>query len=139
MFKHVLVPVDFAASNRHALEIAVAIARPGQGKVTLLHVIELIKDTSFEEFSDFYGKLMKRAQTEMDGLLAPFGDGDVEISGEIVYGHRVREILDFARGHAIDLIVLDSHKVNPTDPTQGWGTISYKVGILSQCPVMLVK
>jgi hypothetical protein len=63
----------------------------------------------------------------------------VNIKSEIIYGRRVREILNFAQEHEVDLIIPNSHRINPTDPTQGWDTISYKVGILSQCPVMLVK
>jgi universal stress protein A len=38
-----------------------------------------------------------------------------------------------------DLIVLPSHRVNPSMVGRDWGTISYKVGILAQCPVLLVK
>jgi hypothetical protein len=36
-------------------------------------------------------------------------------------------------------IVMNSHQVDPDDPATGWGTISYKVGILAACPIMLVK
>ena len=36
-------------------------------------------------------------------------------------------------------IVLASHRVNPSKVNRDWGTISYKVGLLAQCPVLLVK
>ena len=39
----------------------------------------------------------------------------------------------------IILIILGSQKIDPARPGQGWGTTSYKVGILCRCPVMLVK
>jgi len=39
----------------------------------------------------------------------------------------------------VDLIVLTSHKIDLAHPAEGWGTTSYKVGILCQCPVLLVK
>lgn len=38
----------------------------------------------------------------------------------------------------VDLLVMGSHKVKPR-PGQGWGTTSYEVGILCQCPILLVK
>jgi hypothetical protein len=34
---------------------------------------------------------------------------------------------------------MGSHKVNPKRRGMGWGTTSYKVGILCRCPILLVK
>ena len=39
----------------------------------------------------------------------------------------------------IDLIVLKSHRIDRQNFSTGWGTVSYKVGILAQYPVFLVK
>jgi universal stress protein A len=44
-----------------------------------------------------------------------------------------------AKARRADLIVLASHPVNPAMLGRDWGTISYKVGILAQCAVLLVK
>jgi hypothetical protein len=38
----------------------------------------------------------------------------------------------------VDRIVLSSHRIDLQNPSAGWGTVSYKVGILSQCAVLLV-
>ncbi len=57
----------------------------------------------------------------------------------ILYGRRVYEILNFAVAQGVDLIIMSSHKLDPENVTEGWGTISFKVGVLSHCPVMLVK
>ena len=38
-----------------------------------------------------------------------------------------------------DLIVLASHTIDLNNPATGWGTLSYQICILSQCPVLLVK
>jgi universal stress protein A len=62
-----------------------------------------------------------------------------EVVEEIVYGDRPEEIVKFAAAHKIDLIVLASHRINPSAVGRDWGTISYKVGLLAQCPVLLVK
>ena len=58
---------------------------------------------------------------------------------QVLFGRRVYEILTFAANHDVDLIILSSHKLDPENATEGWGTISFKVGVLSHCPVMLVK
>ena len=47
--------------------------------------------------------------------------------------------MKFAVADSVDLIVLASHRVNPSMVNRDWGTISYKGGILAQCPVLLVK
>ena len=47
--------------------------------------------------------------------------------------------MKFATANDVDLIVLASHRVNPSIVNRDWGTISYKVGILAQCHVLLVK
>ena len=139
MFKNILVPVDLTKKNKQALDIAVKIALHDKSKVYLLHVVETIASTSFSEFEDFYRNLEKRAKKYIDKLITPYKKNKLTIEGKITFGHRVVEILSFSGKNKIDLIVMNSHKVNPKEPTEHWGTISHKVGILSQCPVMLVK
>ena len=139
MFEHILVPTDFTDESSHALNIALNIVSRDGGKVSLLHVIETIAHSDFEEFQGFYKALEKRAWGAMNTLVAPYHDSTVPLVPSIEYGGRVERILGFASDHHIDLIVMHSHKIRPEDPIHGWGTISYKVGVLSQCPVMLVK
>jgi len=139
MFKHILVPTDLTDSTFEALNIAVKMALHEQSQVTLLHIIETIADAQFEEFEDFYLKLKRRAQKKMELMLDRYQQELLSINREITYGKRVNEIVKFADQNAIDLIVLTSHRIEVTESSKGWGTISYKVGILSPCPVMLVK
>jgi len=139
MFKKILVPVDLTKKNKKALDIAVQIARQNKSKVYLLHVIETIAYTSFSEFESFYRKLEIHAQRYIDKLTTPYKRKKLFIEGKIAFGNRVGEILRFANENKIELIVLNSHKINFQESLENWGTISYKVGILSQCPVMLVK
>jgi hypothetical protein len=37
------------------------------------------------------------------------------------------------------ILVMSSHKLPLRRSGESWGTASYKVGILSRCPVLLVK
>lgn len=138
MFKHILVPTDLTDRSLKALEIAVKMALHDGCPITLLHVIETIEGTE-EEFSEFYNKLGRAAEKKMNKIIGEAGSDRLSIAREIIYGKRVREIIRFAGEREIDLIVLSSHRVDADNMAQGWGTISYKVGILSQCPVLLVK
>lgn len=139
MFKHIMVPTDLTERSLTALDVAVKMAIHDSSLVTLLHVVETIEDEGSEDFTNFYGKLGKRAAKLMDKIIGGYQNERISITPEITYGKRVREIVRYARDKQIDLIILSSHKVDAIDSVQGWGTISYKVGILAHCPVMLVK
>ncbi len=139
MFEHILVPLDFSERNKQALDIAVKLAQVGHGRVCLLHVIKQIAGSSFDEFADFYEKLEGEAQEKMEALIAHLQNIDVPITMQILVGHRVQEIVNVAAEQQVDLIIMNSHKVDLQNPDEGWGTISYKVGVLAQCPILLVK
>jgi len=139
MFKTILVPVDRSQRAREAVDKAVHLAKVGQGSVTLLHVIEVIKDTTYDEFRDFYDSLVGPAHAEMEALLEPHRASDVTLDAEVVFGLRVQEILRMAEERDYDLIVLQSHHIDVDEPGKGWGTISHRVGLLATCPVLLVK
>ncbi len=138
MFEHILIPVDLHDRNQAAVDVGLHMAGQNHGHVTLLHVIELISDATFDEFEDFYLRLEEQALGKMTTLLGDSADAD-HVSQVVVYGDRVREIINYATENDISLIILNSHRINLEDMTVGWGTISHKVGILAQCPVMLVK
>ncbi len=139
MFSQILVPTDFSKKHIHPIEIATNLATKYKGVVHLLHVVEIIADTTFTEYEDFYNKLEKKAQRQMNNLIALYESKPVHIIPHITYGNRVHEILKFSRDHDIGLIIMNSHKVELKNPIQSWGTISYKVALLSESPVMLVK
>jgi len=139
MFKHILVPSDFTEKSVNALDIAAKMAPYNLSRITLLHVIEIIEDTEYEEFSGFYDKLKKRAQKKMVRMADSYADEKLAIDTVIAYGKRSIEIVKFANEKSVDLIVLSSHKIDMENIGQGWGTISYKVAILANCPVMMVK
>jgi nucleotide-binding universal stress UspA family protein len=139
MFRQILVPTDFSKKHIRALEIAASLATKYESVIHLLHVVEIISDTTFAEYEDFYSKLEKRAQKLMSALIASYQGKGVQIIPFIVYGNRVQEILKFIKANKIDLIIMNSHMVEMNNPIQSWGTISYKVALLSDCPIMLAK
>lgn len=140
MFKHILVPTDLTDKSKKALEIAGEMAVSNDPHwITLLHVIETIEDAESQEFEDFYEKLKQRAEKEMHEMTRACEQDNIAVQTRIEYGNRVREIVKFAHDNEVDLIILSSHRLDEADPAQGWATISYKVGILAHCPVMMVK
>ena len=139
MFKRILVPTDLTDRGVGALDLALRLAAPRGSRVTLLHVIETVRGLDFEEMKSLYQRLEKKARGVMLAEIGRLPPTDAEVTADIVYGDRAEEVVNFAAAHAVDLIVLASHKVDAAAKGRDWGTISYKIGILAQCPVLLVK
>jgi nucleotide-binding universal stress UspA family protein len=139
MFRKILVPVDLTDKHQPVVTLAAQLAQQGEGAVTLLHVIELLQGVSFEEEKDFYGRLEAAARAHLAKLGSLLEERHVPWQAEIRYGDRGEEIIRYALETATDLIVLSSHRIDLEHPGAGWGTLSYKIGFLSQCPVLLVK
>jgi nucleotide-binding universal stress UspA family protein len=138
VFKHILVPVDLSDRHQHALEVAARLAKESHGEVTLLHVIEIIPGTWPQE-PDFIKRIAEVAHNQLTSLGRSLEADQVLGRKEIVYGNRAHEIVCFALEAGIDLIVLTSRPIDPSDPNAGWGPVSRQVGILAHCPVLLVK
>lgn len=138
MFDHFIVPVDLSDRNTAAIRTACELARVGKGFVTLLHVVETL-DLPYEEVSDFYDRLEARAARRLEELSRPLAEADVEFERLVLFGDPAEEIIEFAAKAAKALIVLQSHRVDPAQPTVGWATLSYKVAILAESPILLVK
>jgi nucleotide-binding universal stress UspA family protein len=140
MFKKILIPVGFHRENDPTLEIAKKLAAQNKSKITLLHVVETVEHLEFKEMEDFYRKLEKNAQEELDQIAKEIVSADIQVQKEILFGRRPQEIVNFATDNQIDLIVLSSHRVDPEKGDfKDISTISYKVSIFAPCPVLLVK
>jgi nucleotide-binding universal stress UspA family protein len=139
MFRRILVPVDFDRRSIRAVRAAARLAGLRRGDVTLLHVIERIADDESGALEPFYRKLESAARGKLRNLLAPFEGKNIPVRAEIVYGKPAAEILRFAERNRSDSIVMSSHRLPLRRSAERWGTLSYKIGILSRCPVLLVK
>jgi nucleotide-binding universal stress UspA family protein len=138
-FRHILVPTDLTGRTDKALQLAARLASPDTTRVTLVHVIETIEGLPFDDLKPFYERMERKAGATMNALVKRAPEGAAGAAHAVAYGRRAEEIVRFAAANNVDLIVLASHRVNPSMVNRDWGTISYKVGILAQCPVLLVK
>ena len=136
MFKKILVPVDFTDKNLSALDRTFQLASWSHGTVELIHVIEKVENIPEEEMKDFYNQLQSNAQNKMKEYARTFSENDIPVVEKFVNGKRAEEILRAAVEDNCDLIIVSSHRVNPAE---NWGTLSYKIAVLSPLPVLLVK
>ncbi len=139
MFRHILVPLDLSDRNRPVLEMALALAQQGSARVTLLHVVERIEKVPKGQLRAFYRRLILASRRRLERAAAPFVRRGVAIHRTVRLGRPPTEIVRCASARDCDLIVMGSHRVIPGEPGAGWGTTSYKVGLLCRCSVLLVK
>jgi nucleotide-binding universal stress UspA family protein len=139
MFQKILVPVDLTDVHQPALDVAARLAQENDGEVILLHVVEVIAEVWAAEDREFYNRREQLARDHLARLGHALEAHGVPRREEVVFGNRAPEIVRYAGEAGVDLIVLKSHRIDLENPAAGWGTVSYKVGILAQCPVLLVK
>jgi nucleotide-binding universal stress UspA family protein len=140
-FRHLLVPLDFTPKTRQALDVAFELAVENRARVTLLHVIETIDSAAEEddEIREFYASLENRAWLELQESARRFEGTQVPVEQKVHRGKRAPEIVRYAAGHDVDLIVMSSHPVDLSQPGRGFATISYQVSVLCPCAVLLLK
>lgn len=136
--KRILVPTNFAQGLDKVLAAAQEVAAP-QSTLLLLHVIETIQDTPFDELKDFYAKLEESAKGKLQETAEQLQSSDLEVKTEVRYGERVKEILACADDFNAEMIILQSHRIDPDKPGESIATISYKVAVFCRCPVLLLK
>ena len=138
MFHHILVPIDFTEKSMAGVEVAMEHARRFGARLTLLHVIEELELITEQESKSFYRRLENQAKARMLEFVKKIPSEGIEIQHRLAFGHRAQMIVHSAEEVEADLIILSSHRIDPEN-AQGWGTISYRVALLSSCSVLLVK
>jgi nucleotide-binding universal stress UspA family protein len=139
MFKRILVPVDLTEKSLVAVDLAYEFATQFKAQVILLHVIETVEHIQFAELKPFYDRLENSAREGLQEFCERFISSNLQVDQALVYGHRTNEIVNYAIGNGVDLIIMASHRIDPDRPGHDWSSISYAVGILAPCPVLLVK
>ena len=141
-FQHILAPVDLTSRSLSALDIAFELAAENKARVSLLHVTQKIDAGDHEpddEMEGFYDRINNRVMTELESLSQRFSSAGIDVEAKVHVGHPLRDIVHFSETHNVDLIIMSSHPIDKDDLLHSWGTLSYKVSVACQCPILLVK
>ncbi|MGX9355224.1 universal stress protein [Roseobacteraceae bacterium S113] len=112
MYKKILVPMalDHGISPQ-TLEIAKTLADEG-AEILALHVYEPPTGAAAAYVSpDLAENALAQAKARLSDKIA----GHAQITGVIIEGHSAREIIQYANTHAVDCIVIGSHKPELSD------------------------
>jgi nucleotide-binding universal stress UspA family protein len=141
-FHHILVPLDLTTRNDATVDIAFELAVQNKASTSLLHVVQVIEgdtDPPDDETKEFYEILRQRAASELDRLSQRFLDADLPCEVKIRVAEPLKDIIEFATQHRVDLIVMTSHPIDVEHLADTWATLSHKVSVLCRCPILLVK
>lgn len=138
-FKHLLVPLDFTEKNDAVLETVHEIVASTRARVTLIHIIEPIDDFGDVETKDFTRKLSEEADRQLLQRAERFSDTDITVTCENRTGKRNVEVVTYAGDNDVDLILLNSHTIDPSMRDKTTFSLSYQIALLAPCAVLLLK
>lgn len=138
-YEHLLVPIDWSDRDQRALEAALEMAAQHQARTTLIYVIESIDAGDEEELKSFYAEVEDSVRERLQTLVRRFQQAGLMARPEIVVGHKARTIVQYTATESVDLIVMQSERVDLQHPEQGLSSLSHQVSLFCQCPVMLIK
>lgn len=143
-YKHLLVPLDGSELAELALDDAFSIAQLSQAEITLLQVIPPIDyivgaETGYPIFVDQQWDAKKvNAMEYLQGICERMNCQDITTHKVVELGPAAETIIDYAREHPIDLIVMATHGRSGL-PRWVYGSVADKVLRGAHSPILLIR
>ncbi len=147
MYEKILAGLDGSKHGIDAARAAVELARNFDAKLHLLTVTRPYKVSpklrQFLEAENLLGE-PKYVMDEMTNTIVSEAEdlatkaGLKGVKAVVREGKPARALLEYAKGNDIDLIVVGSRGVGELDAAL-LGSVSQKIGMLSECTVMIVR
>ena len=145
MFGKILVPLDGSALAERALPVALDLAQPAQGELTLLRAPSL-QPIPVSEFTGVYnwaypqqtkGEALEEVLTYLDHARSQWARDDVEVRIKAAVGDPAAVILDTAVASGTQLICMTTHGYSGLTR---WmlGSVTERVLRAAPCPVLVV-
>lgn len=135
----ILVPVDFSAFSRAAIERALALARIVRAEVSMLHVLQLPQlALDFGRGGADWSLLRTSEQERLDALQKEFADRGVPVSARLEEGDPFEVIEAAGRAPDVELIVMGSHGLRGLDRLL-MGSVAERTVRRATKPVLIVR
>jgi nucleotide-binding universal stress UspA family protein len=140
--KKILFPTDFSDIARHALDYAIMIAEKYQATLDLVYVDEasyLMNPVNLDLQADYSGliqEIRKAVDEKMREWVRLFPK-EIPVSVAIEMGKPHIEIVEAAKTHGSDLIVMGTH--GRSDADYILGSNAERVVRLAPCPVLTIR
>jgi universal stress protein A len=138
--RSILVPIDFSASSRKALDYAVPFAEQFGAKLTLLHVVEPIASSDFGfPLMMESGKIMAACKGKLELLAKQKAINPKILERAVVSeGRAFHEIARAAKNLKVDLIIISTHGYTGLKHAL-LGSTTERVVRHAPCPVLVVR
>lgn len=137
-YKHILVPVDFSESSRHALELGIELATTFKASLTLIHVWEIPTYPYMELVPtniDYLTPVENAAKAKLAETVAEIEARLPGVKSLLKVGNPWEQILTAIAGHGIDLVVMGTHGRRGLSHVL-LGSVAEKIVRLSPVPVL---
>lgn len=140
--KRILVPVDFSASSRRALDYAHGLALKFDAALHLVHVCETpsMMTPALDAYAIVYAEWSQRLGEEAEQQLNKITTslGDVTVTTEVLFGRPASAIVKAAETTKADLIVMGTHGHGAVMHAL-MGNVAERVVRTASCPVLTVR
>ena len=138
----ILFPTDFSPSAQQAQNYACDLAVKFSAELHVLHVVaDQLPVTGFKGSwvlpDDIMPRLVREAELELTVRMEAALTGDLTVVRSVHVGKPVQTIIDYAKGHEIDVIVIGTHGHTGLSHLL-LGSIAEKIVRLATCPVLTV-
>lgn len=136
-----LVPVDLSEQSTLVLDHASALAEAYSASIDLLHVVEEAAfPTAYgmDPLTPSQPDVQERGREALESMVADMNDLPEPVNLHVLTGYAARDIVDFAKERAADLIVMATHGRTGLQRFL-IGSVTEKVVRSAPCPVFIVK
>lgn len=140
MLNHILIPLDGSSLAECVLPHAVALAQAFDATITLLRVLDrppAIGRTQSIPLLDWHIRKAE-ATSYLDGISSRLKEMHLSVQTVVTEGRIAEQVVEFAHGNDIDLILLSSHG---RSGLSGWNisSVVQKVALMACLPTMIVR
>jgi nucleotide-binding universal stress UspA family protein len=146
--KAILVPIDFSEQSKHALDLAVQIAREGKIKIEVINIIEGLQPASFNTMGNgvanqtedlfFLKQLLEKTKENLKDLVAQSKYEGVKIGSTVAVGNPYQSISKAIADHEASLVVMGTKGASGLDEVL-IGSNTERVVRYAKCPVITLK
>lgn len=139
--QNILVPIDFSECSKKALVYALTIAKQFGAAVTVLHVVApyyAVDPYGLTQYERIEGELRGVGERKLKALVDEFAPEDVQANVVVTNGRATTEIVEVARKHRADLIVISTHGYTGLKHVV-FGSTAEHVVRHATCPVLTLR
>jgi nucleotide-binding universal stress UspA family protein len=139
MYTEILLPSDGSDAAAVATEHALDLARRYDARLHVLYVVDQSAVGGMMSESTLVASALETEGTEVVEAVAQLaGDHGVDVVTSVVTGHPSRAILDYAKEHDVDLVVMGTHGRSGIDRYL-LGSVTERVVRRADVPVLAVR